>query len=149
MSMYVTESLDPLVVNIGSTDDPFYRYKTRQLIIKQASKNRTLLPNLHDVAICLKTEPLHILTYLGYALGAKVGYDLSKPEKERAWISGTPTVGLMEVQLLHFMQAMIICPKCNLPELTTEKNCHSCRACGYNGEADVPAKFEKYLKNLK
>jgi len=39
--MYVTMG-EPRLVNIGLTDDPFYRYQTRQLVLRVASKNRTL-----------------------------------------------------------------------------------------------------------
>lgn len=142
--MYATAG-PPKSVNIGLSNDPFNRYKTQQLSMRTTSKNRTHLVNLDQVAMCLKTKPMHILTFMGYTLGTKVECHTHAAGAD-FFVAGTPSVDAVHACLDKFIKEMILCSRCGLPELVTVKNEHTCRSCGRCGPAHVSPKFAKYLK---
>ena len=149
MALYYVTRSDPRVVNIVPVDDVFYRYKTRQLVVEAAPRNRTAFPNIDAVAKCLKTPPRHLLAYFQYTLGANTDYAPKKPPKERAFISGAVSLEGVEACMERFIKDMVVCPVCAYAELTTtvdkEGPRHQCRSCGYSGEVKANAKFLRYL----
>jgi len=149
MELYYVARRDPRVVSMLPVDDPFYRYKTRQLVVEGASRNRTAFPNLDAVAKCLKTSPRHMLAYFQYTLGANTDYAPQRPPRERAFISGAVSPEAVDACMRQFITDMVVCPVCEYAELVTSVQAgvprHQCKSCGYSGEVRAAAKFVTHL----
>jgi translation initiation factor 5 len=148
--------LSPKTLNMDGSDDPFYRYKMRELYIQVVGKGKmikTVLLNVDDVSKDLKVPPAYLTAYLGYALNAQTKYDAKKPDRERASISGDIDADKMSQRIVDFMKEFVLCPKCKLPEITHNVDKKSgdvlatCRSCGEHSTLNLKDNFQRYINN--
>jgi len=140
-------------------DDPFYRYKTRQLVTQVIGRGkmiRTAFINIDDVAKDCKVKPEYILNWLSQNIGAKSWYTPDKPERERGSISGEYTEEYLNQYFESFLRKFVLCKSCKLPEysyvpLKKGKDVGiKCRSCGWKGlltALELPPKYHKYILN--
>jgi len=137
--------------------DPGSRYKTRQLQVQIVGKSKmmkTMLVNILDVAKDMQVPPSYVGTFMGYEIGAQAKWDPKKPERQQAFLSGEHATKDLSRIALQFIQEVILCPNCNLPEIVTEvdqsagKVLGRCRACGGFNELRISnEKFKRYILN--
>jgi len=137
--------------------EPNSRYKTRQLQVQIVGKNKmmkTVLVNILDVAKDLQVPPSYIGTFMGYEIGAQAKWDPKKPERQQAFLSGEHDTKDLSKIALQFIQEVILCPNCALPEIVTEVDTVSskvqgrCRACGSLSDLRISnEKFKRYILN--
>ncbi|AYV85096.1 MAG: hypothetical protein Satyrvirus3_27 [Satyrvirus sp.] len=112
-------------VNIGNSNDPFYRYK-RPTSIVQNKGNKTIISNLDAISKSLYTKPAYILHYIQIKKSAPI-----TPNGEIKMFIGKNEI---ETLVNEFINDYILCNKCSLPELVIKKIdsklCFSCNACG-------------------
>ena len=147
--MYATKT-KPVQIAIDPTvDDQFYRYKMDQLQMKTET-NKTVLVNMDIVCTQLKIDPQILAKYLAVKMGARVKFD----SKKKHWYiySESVTTTSLSLSLIDFIQAIVLCQKCRLPELVyihRKKNTViSCNSCGWKGSPDdisVDAKVKKLI----
>jgi len=144
----------PRILTLVPTD-PTSRYKTRQLQVQIVGKSKmikTVLVNILDVAKDMQVPPSYIGTFMGYEIGAQAKFDVKKPERQQAFISGEHDPKDLSKILVQFIAEVVLCPVCSLPELLInfeQKKVHGkCRACGGNSELPITnEKFKKYIQN--
>jgi len=150
-----SEKLTPKLLNIDGSEDPFYRYKMRQLYVQVVGKGKmikTNILNVDDVAKDLKVAPSYLTAYLGYEIGAQFKYDAKKPDRQKAYISGDLDAASLTQHMKKFITELVLCRYCNLPEITmfvkgTEIST-SCRSCGGKAVLDnLREKFSQYVLN--
>jgi len=158
------EIITPYVIPLNSQkpklltlvpSDPGSRYKTRQLQVQIVGKSKmmkTVLVNILDVAKDMQVPPSYIGTFMGYEIGAQAKWDPKKPERQQAFLSGEHGTKDLSKIALQFIQEVILCPRCGLPEIVTEvtdNKVHGrCRACGGNEELRITnEKFKRYILN--
>jgi len=147
--------ISPKSINIDGSDDPFYRYKMRQLyfqVIGRGKMIKTVLLNIDDVAKDLKIPPQYMTAYLGYEIGAKTKYDSKKPDRERASVSGDYDSGQLSAIVKKFIQDVILCECCKLPEVTltieNDSIINTCRSCGGRTSlTGLKPKFSQHILN--
>jgi len=151
-----SSKITPKNINIDGSDDPFYRYKMRELYAQVVGKGKmikTVLLNIDDVAKDLKVPPAYMTAYLGYELNAQTKYDAKKPDRERASISGDIDADKMSSKIVSFIQEFVLCPKCKLPETTlsvdkkTQDINAACRSCGERSTLSLRDNFKRYIIN--
>jgi len=147
--------ISPKSINIDGSDDPFYRYKMRQLYLQVVGRGKmikTVLLNVDDVAKDLKIPPQYMTAYLGYEIGAKTKYDSKKPDRERASISGDYESAQLSTIVKKFIQDVILCEYCKLPEVTltieNDSIINTCRSCGGRTTlSGLKLKFSQHILN--
>jgi len=135
--------------------DPGSRYKTRQLQVQIVGKSKmmkTMLVNILDVAKDMQVPPSYIGTFMGYEIGAQAKWDPKKPERQQAFLSGEHDTKDLSKIALQFIQEVVLCPNCGLPELVCEvensKVQGRCRACGSLSDLRISnEKFKRYILN--
>lgn len=117
-----TISIDPSAVL-----DPFYRYKMPQLSICYI-KGFTHLKNLNLVATSLHCSTNSIIKYLSSELGTQCN-------NKKLTLSGIHTPERLSELIIAFIDKIILCSGCSLPELSYIKNNNKlileCRSCGF------------------
>lgn len=137
--------------------DPGSRYKTRQLQIQVQGKSKmikTVLVNILDVAKDMLVPPNYIGTYMGYVIGAQAKWDPKLPERQQAYLSGEHDPKDLSKIMLQFVNEVLCCPICGLPELSLTADAErgdvmcSCRGCGHKGPLNISdEKFKRYVLN--
>lgn len=144
---FVTTTL-PKKINIDGSSDLFYRYKMPQLQIKIHGKNKmvkTEFVNLIDVANALHTDPKYIVAFLGYTTASK--FSVNDPI-HTYYISGNKQCDELSNKLEEFINSMIICKGCQLPELMLsidKKLWFTCKGCGLKYNVRFLDKFETFV----
>lgn len=150
-----SEKLTPKLLNIDGSDDPFYRYKMRQLYVQVVGKGKmikTNILNVDEVSKDLKVSPSYLTAYLGYETGAQFKYDPKKPDRQKAYISGDLDAASLTLQMQKMIKELVLCRNCNLPEITMFVNKNeistSCRSCGEKTILDnLREKFSQFILN--
>eukprot|EP01114_Cavostelium_apophysatum_P019172 TRINITY_DN609_c0_g1_i1.p1 TRINITY_DN609_c0_g1~~TRINITY_DN609_c0_g1_i1.p1 ORF type:complete len:398 (-),score=174.74 TRINITY_DN609_c0_g1_i1:49-1242(-) len=160
----MAEIITPYVIPLSSQkpknltlvpSDPGSRYKTRQLQIQVVGKSKmikTCLLNILDVAKDCQVPPSYIGTFMGHVIGAQAKFDAKKPERQQAYLSGEQDAKTLSKIMLSFINEVLLCPKCSLPEIliTVENNevMGNCRACGSHTKLNIQdEKFIRYVIN--
>lgn len=132
--MYFVSSESRKVNIEPGNEDPFYRYKVRQLVchnVGKGCKARTQFQNLDRFASGLHIPKTWILHWLKIELNTRVNGDsVAETSLER-----------IDASLVRMIKALVLCPKCNLPELsywldkskTKSKFRLRCDSCGFYG----------------
>ena len=111
-------------MNMILTTDPDYRYKVSH-VMYTFTPHGTKIYNLKEISKTLRHEQIQILKFFKKKLGCRIIYDQSE----------FPTLSKMERELdsllLEYISKFVLCPKCNIPEMTYEPllkilNCPSC-----------------------
>lgn len=129
------------------------RYKTRQLkIVINTTKKLTYFVNINDVAHDMQCDAEDILRFIGYTLSSPINYDKKKPVEQQAYVSGEKQPDDLSRLIEKFIEEIILCSKCRLPEIKLECNkdklVQNCSACGCCDSIKIKNdKFEKYLLN--
>jgi len=149
--------LNPKLLNIDGSEDPFYRYKMRQLYVQVVGKGKMIkmfLLNIDDVSKDLKVSPAHLTAYMGYEIGAQYKYDSKKPEREKGSISGDKDANELSAIMKKFITDFVLCPVCHLPETTmkiskegAEAVMVSCRSCPNTSVLNLRPKFQQFIVN--
>lgn len=151
---YVVNGKISNFLNIDGSDDPFYRYKVRQLranTVGKGYKRHMIFANLSSVANNLKCHEEWILKWFAVTCGLKYSF------KKGPILYGDCDAKKLSTELVKFISMMILCPKCNLPELSHIKENGKirlhCNACGRHGRIISKYRdkqFEKFvLKGLR
>ena len=154
---YVTlSSNDVKSVNIDGSDDFYYRYKTPQLAIRHGGTGNkmtcTCFVNLEDVAKAIQIPTNYILAYIAYNLGVQF-------KTTTLAVSGKHSPETISTIVKEFIEIMLLCQKCHLPELvftasTPKKNpknkqlktkCHSCGDYNVVRPTKKTTKFINYV----
>lgn len=139
-------------VNIGGSDDAFFRYKMPQVVGKIEGKGngiKTRVDNCYEVARALHRPPGYVCKFFGCELGALTKID----EEEGTYIvNGAFEDRVLAETLKKFIDMFVLCAKCKLPEtdLKVKKNGdirQICNACGNDGLCDMSHKLCTYILN--
>lgn len=147
-------SQKPKIISLCPSD-PGSRYKCRQLQVQVVGKSkmiRTMLVNILDVAKDMQVPPSYPGNFMGYEIGAQSKFDPKKPERQQAFLSGEHDLKDLSNLVQKFIQEVILCPQCGLPEITIEiaskKILGVCRACGGREELKISnEKFRRFVLN--
>ena len=136
--------------NIDGSNDPFYRYKMRQLIAIPVGKGYTCrleFQNIDQVAKDLHVDVDLILKWFSYDCNMRCSGSSFHPS-----LRGYCSQEKLSDSLQRFIKMIVLCPKCTLPELSYhadgKKIRLQCDSCGYYGRicSDFRnKKFEKYM----
>jgi len=135
--------------------DPNHRYIMPCLLSKLESRgcgSKTAIQNMSDVARALQRDPVHLIKFFGYELGAVTLYTNKEGEGERAVVNGHHDASKLQALVDKFIEKFVLCSGCNLPEIdmVVKKGIVAavCRACGWKGKLDNGHKLATYiLKN--
>lgn len=157
--LYATLSKQPgrIQIDPAAREDPFYRYKMRQLgvvVVGKGKMIRTYVANIDDVASDLQIKPEYLVNFLSLKLGANGSYDAKHQKQQRAFLSGSHSIERISELVVLFLQQFVLCGKCTLPELTLHSERSrvyvSCRSCGWKSDIDslkhLPPKFCHFVK---
>jgi len=113
---------------------------------------KTVLLNILDVSKDCQVPPSYIGTFMGYVIGAQAKFDLKKPERQQAFLSGEHDPKDLSKIFLNFIMEVLLCPNCGLPEISIvpeQKSVYgTCRACGSHSELKInDEKFKRYVIN--
>ena len=135
----------------GITDnhDIFYRYKMAKLNVEY-QKNKTLITNIPNVCKDLDRSDKLLVDFLQYHFAIAVTYKND--------IFSTTNMKLKYDDYLDalklFIEYLVLCPTCKLPETILEKNKHielKCKCCSFAGpinKTNIKA-VNKSLEKLK
>jgi translation initiation factor 2 subunit 2 len=118
--------------------DPFYRYK-RDTILVVPERNLTAIANLEKVSKDIGRNEDMLLNYIKRRFGGSF-----TKKNNRILTAKNITTGEMELAISEFIEYLVLCPECGLPEtkLYLQKKSIICECCGYNGEINP-----KYVNN--
>jgi translation initiation factor 5 len=134
------------MTNIGgfSEEDESYRYKMPDLIIKNET-NKTVLVNLKEICVALVIPQEMLLHFLGVECCAITKID----KMNRYMINGLHNKERLNEIIKKFINIFLLCPKCNIPEITLRKKgqiiMKNCSACGLNIPIDMSHKTSVWL----
>ncbi|AMQ10869.1 eukaryotic translation initiation factor 5 [Brazilian marseillevirus] len=131
-------------INPDFGDDPFYRYKTKQLLLS-FKNGKTFFENLEVVSKDLCVEQPEIPKFLSVSLGGSTGFD---KKRKLFWLSGEQTLAVIEEKYRKYLFGLVICEMCCQPELQREKKHVICRGCGDSRSFRSLGLDEKFLKFL-
>jgi len=134
-------------------NDPGSRYKTKQLQVQTVGKSKMIKSfflNINEVAKTMQVPPSYIVHFIAYSIGTKATYDVKKPERQQAFLTGEHDMKDLSRWTLAFINEVLLCANCGLPELliTIEKSqpVGSCRACG--SSKPLPITNERFKKHI-
>lgn len=126
-------------INIGKTDDVFYRYK-RHISLLEHKSGKTIITNLSTICADLNTKPSYFLYY--------IQLEKSIPVTNKGEIKTIIKQAEIELLINNFIDKYILCAKCKYPELEIKKSnknlYFSCKACG-NVIDIIENKFTKII----
>lgn len=140
--MYATNA-SPKRISINGNDDPFNRYKTTQLVLREFTRGgtkRTYLENIGDVA-----KQLHVAAeHLTYCIGTRLG-SIVQEDKAGVYLCGHHAPDTVSDAISHYINSYVLCGECGAAELVldTKPVGFRCSACGHF----APVTFDK--KELK
>jgi len=147
-------NLKPKYVTLVPTDLGS-RYKTRQLQIQIQGKSKmikTVFANILEVAKDMQIPPTYPGNYIGYEIGAQPHFDTKKPERQQAYLSGEHEPKILSKYLEKFINEVLLCPNCGLPEINLSVEVDKkevfgqCRACGANKALNITnQKFKNFV----
>lgn len=93
---------------------------------------------------------IDIVNFIGYEIGSRPKFDLKKPERQQAYLSGYYDPVYLSKFMKKFIEQVVLCPVCWLPEtylqIYGKKIVGVCQACGKNEELKiVNEKFTIYF----
>ncbi len=127
------------MINIGDSDDIFYRYK-RPVSIVVIQSSKTVITNLDDIARALNTKISYILYFIQLEKSTSI--------TNKGEIKTLLTKSIVEDLIGKFTEKYVLCNICKYPELVTKqtnkKLYFSCNACGNTKEIEKN-KFTKII----
>lgn len=123
-----------LTISPLTRDDPFYRYTMPRLKVRFEGRN-TVLPNLEEVAKRLRSSSTCITKFFAIELSTNC-----KSEQSKHLLKGIYTSDILQPILDQFICIFVLCPRCELPEITLQVRdstskapalTQSCAACGH------------------
>lgn len=148
-----SQKLTPKIMNMNGDDDPFNRYKMRQLYVQVVGKGKmikTIFLNLDDVSHDLKVPPSFVTAYMGY----EIGTPSKQPDRDRPGsISGEYDSMYLSGVLRKMIHEFIMCPNCHQPECVvavhqkSKKITLECGGCRASSVPVLKEKFQKFILN--
>lgn len=142
----------PAIITLVPSD-PGSRYKTKQLQVQTVGKSKmikSVFTNILEVAKSMQVPPSYIVHFMGYEIGAQAKFDAKKPERQQAFLSGEHDTKDLSRICVQFIQEVLLCPVCGLPELLIyvedKKVMGNCRACG--AQSHMPITNEKFKRHI-
>jgi len=137
----------------GPDNDPTWRYKRPELKTKIEGRGgsiRTVIMNMRQVCKYLKIDPEYPTKFFSFEFGAKTKWN---DESGGSTINGVHDKELLERTLDQFVALFILCPTCDLPEMTisvatknaVQKIVFDCDACGAVGPLSVKHKLKTFI----
>jgi len=139
-------------LNISTQDarsDTSYRYKMDPLQTKVEGRGngiKTVLLNVAQVASDMRTDPKYITKFLGLECGAQSTW---KEKRGVGIVNGSHQQADLQEKIYQFIQVLILCPSCDLPEL--KHRCRGsavgakCYSCGWVGGIQNDHAILKYV----
>eukprot|EP00298_Acanthocystis_sp_HF-20_P010673 c18983_g1_i3.p1 GENE.c18983_g1_i3~~c18983_g1_i3.p1 ORF type:complete len:389 (+),score=144.21 c18983_g1_i3:160-1326(+) len=136
-------------LNIGGSEDQFYRYKMPDLQVKIEGRGngiKTVIPNMGEIALALKRDPGYPTKYFATELGAVSMWD---DKRNVGIVNGKHEKATLAKLLADFINRYVLCPQCHYPEtdLKIKKGTiyAQCRACSFYGLSDNHHKLATYI----
>eukprot|EP00298_Acanthocystis_sp_HF-20_P010672 c18983_g1_i2.p1 GENE.c18983_g1_i2~~c18983_g1_i2.p1 ORF type:complete len:237 (+),score=57.32 c18983_g1_i2:184-894(+) len=136
-------------LNIGGSDDQFYRYKMPDIQVKIEGRGngiKTVIPNMGEIAAALKRDPGYPTKYFATELGAVSMWD---DKRNVGIVNGKHEKPVLAKLLADFINRYVLCPQCHLPETDLKVKKGSiyaqCRACSFYGLGDNHHKLATYI----
>lgn len=118
------------IEGLEDINDPFYRYKMEKLDVS-SQKNKTEISNLEAIGKDLKRDPELIVIYIKIKMATSVEY-----KNGILRVSANLTYVDFQKVLREFIEKIVLCPLCKLPEIDLEINGKilkgQCSACSNN-----------------
>lgn len=126
------------MIAIGdNNDDPFYRYKRPIAIIKSVHAGTQII-NLEEISKSLHTKPKYILHWIKCKKSVSINDCVIKSKLD---------VNEIEKLINEFIEYIIVCPQCSLPELVISSDSKLSAVCSACGHSDVIPK-NKFTKDI-
>ncbi|ARF08902.1 translation initiation factor 2 subunit beta [Catovirus CTV1] len=121
------------MINIRGTktsidNDVFFRYKMHSPKISD-QKNTKTLENLNEISKDLDRDSKLIIKFLKNKLGVNIVH-----KNDKLIIPKTVTYEALLNAIYDFIQELVLCPKCQLPETVLVENNVTCKCCSYSGK---------------
>lgn len=104
---------------------------------------KTSLANLDAIGTALSRNPVLIIKFFGFALGAQT------IANESYLVSGAHDLNILNVLLDQFILKYVLCKKCKNPETESvvkkEMLGLRCKACGHLSPCDPNQKFAEHM----
>lgn len=137
------------IVNISSTNDPFYRYKMEDIQTEYIVKcSKTNITNIDSISKSLSRSSDEIMKYFSYRVGTSV--------------KGSNLCGIVDTEKLRsylndYISIFVLCDICDNPETeyiekkkkTLYKNCKACGSISKLKLNDNEKIYRYILKNVK
>lgn len=131
-------------------DDTFYRYKMPPVQCKFEGKGngiKTVIPNMPEIAKALGRDPIWIMKFFGFELGAQTKFDAPT---ERYIVNGAHDTVKLQDLLDVFIRKFLLCKSCKNPEtiISLSKDGRivaDCKACGVNFEIEKNHRLTIYI----
>lgn len=118
------------MININSSNDPFYRYKMEKVNITNKGNGNgllTIINNLDNISKSINTPPEILSKYIASNLGSNYN------EKKKS-INGYHTHDKIQESIYNYINDFVICNNCNIPEINFTLSINiiesKCSACG-------------------
>ena len=142
------------IAGLTRIDDPSYRYKMPQLILKVEGKGngiKTGLVNIADIGTALNRDATEMTKYFGYELGTQT---TASAADDRFVVNGARSLTDMEMFMAKYIEGFVICGHCRLPEtcykIKKQMVSQKCMACGSKTECDPNHRLSTFIeKNYK
>lgn len=113
------------MINLDNSNDPFYRYKMPNVIVKNM-KNKTHILNMNEICSSIGRDDSQVIKYMKKRLATSILIS----EKHEIKINGNYTTQQIQSIIMEFVEKNVLCKICGNPETKIEDEKIICEACG-------------------
>lgn len=102
------------IAHSSAREDPFYRYKRSKVQLE-----KKVFRNFTTLCKELKTPEKQLRSFISKTLGCRM-------DDKNVLSSSQVTTDQLENTVQVYIEKFVLCAKCKLPELDTDKRCQAC-----------------------